>query len=211
MQNIISHNFDVDIQIPSSKQKVKINEDFIEVNNQTILCSEVEAVKYGVSLIGGKNPTKKQYDIAVKDKAGKTLNISFSSNKVTELLEEDHTYYYIMTGLWQYTKKGLVNTLINKLNNDESFSVGEALVNRSGITVPFKTWFFGKTKQGLIEWSNSSHTLDKGFLVIESNASSKIKTKLSLHDEWNAVVLNTIMHYVGQDRRSEKLKRGEKI
>jgi len=57
------HNFDVDIVIPSSNQKVKINKDFIQVNQATIACADVTAVKYGVSLIGKRKKPTKYYGI----------------------------------------------------------------------------------------------------------------------------------------------------
>lgn len=66
-----NHNFDVDITIPSSKQKVKINKDFIEVNNKKILCDSIEAIKYGVSLVGNKKkPSNKNYSIEIKSTDG---------------------------------------------------------------------------------------------------------------------------------------------
>ena len=42
------HNFDVDIQVPSTNQHVRINKDFVEVNNKRVLSSNIEAIKYGV-------------------------------------------------------------------------------------------------------------------------------------------------------------------
>ena len=89
---MLAHNFDVDILIPSSNQKVKINKDLIEVNKVSIACKDVKAVKYGVSLIGSqKKPERKEYTIDILSKAGQEISIKFSSNKVEELLEEDHT------------------------------------------------------------------------------------------------------------------------
>src|SRR5690606_15856295 len=109
-----THNFDVDIHISSSNQKVTINRDFIQVNQSKINCDDVKAIRYGVSLIGTKkNPQRKDYTIEVLSKDDKTLNIKFSSSKVEELLEEDHTYYYIMSGLWQYVKKNLISQYID--------------------------------------------------------------------------------------------------
>lgn len=209
MQN---HNFDVDINLPSSNQKVVINKDFVEVNQTKIACNDIQAIKYGVSLIGPqKNPQKKDYNIDILSNEGKTLSISFSSSKVGELLEEDHTYYYIMSGLWQYVKKGLISKYIDLLNNKESFEIGSTTISHEGFTMSFKTWFFGKTKTEIVPWSELKYSLDKGILQVESVNSRKKKVQLSLHNDWNAVVLNTLMHYLWQDNRKQKLAKGEAI
>ncbi|MFD1630952.1 hypothetical protein [Pseudopedobacter beijingensis] len=206
------HNFDVDIQLPSSNQKIKINKDTIEVNQSKINCSEVKAIKYGVSLIGPvKKPVRKEYKIDILDKNDKTLSISFSSSKVQEMLEEDHTYYYVMSGLWQYVKKGLISSFIDTLNNHESFNIGHTNINHDGVTLSYKTWWFGKIKTEVTPWSDLKYYLDKGNLNIQSLSNGKKKAQLSLHNDWNAVVLNTLMHYLWQDNRKQKLAKGEKI
>ena len=209
---MLNHNFDVDIQLPSSNQKVKINKDFIAVNQTQIPCEQVQAIKYGVSLIGpAKSPTKKVYNIDILGQDNKTININFESSKVVEMLEEDHTYYYIMSGLWQYVKKGLIGQLIDKLNAQESFNIGNTTINNQGFTMSYKTWFFGKTKTEITPWSDIKYYLNKGILHIESVSNKKKKVLLSLHDDWNAVVLNTLMHYLWQENRKNKLAKGEKI
>lgn len=213
------HNFDVDIVIPSSGQKVKINKDFIEVNNTSIACADVEAIRYGVSLIGNeKKPDRKEYNIDVKSKDGKTLNIKFNSKKVEELLEEDHTYYYIMSGLWQYVKKQLVSNFIELLNEQHSFDIGGVTITNKGFSMSYKTWSpsfktlnWTKTVTEVVPWTNVKYYLNKGILHIDSINDSRKKSSLSLHHDWNAVVLNTLMHYLWQEHRKEKLVKGEKI
>ncbi|WP_461788758.1 hypothetical protein [Pedobacter sp.] len=206
------HNFDVDIVIPSSKQKVKITADAIEVNQTRIACNDVAAVKYGVSLIGPVNkPIKKKYTIDVKSKDGKTVSVQFESSKVEELLEEDHTYYYIMSGLWQYVKKHLVNDFIEQLNEQKQLEVGAAKFNYQGFEMSYKTWFFGKTKTTIVPWSQIKYFLDKGVLHVQDMYDKKKNTNVSLHNDWNAVVLNTLLHYLSQEHRKEKLEKGEKI
>jgi coenzyme F420-reducing hydrogenase alpha subunit len=206
------HNFDVDIVIPSSKQKVKITAEAIEVNQTRIACGDVAAVKYGVSLIGPvKKPTKKKYTIDVKSKDGKTVSVQFESSKVEELLEEDHTYYYVMSGLWQYVKKHLVNEFIEKLNNKEKLEVGAAKFDYQGFEVSYKTWFLGKTKTAILPWSQIKYFLDKGILHVQDMYDKKKNINVSLHNDWNAVVLNTLLHYLSQEHRKEKLEKGEKI
>ncbi len=212
MATIEHHNFDVDIHIKSSNQKVKINADFIEVNNQVIFCKDVTGIKYGVSLIGSKkNPTSKLYTIEVKDDAGKTLKISFNSSKVDNILEEDHIYYYVMSGAWHNIKKHLINKYIDILNKGENFKIADLEVTPKGFIMSYKTWFFGKTKTDLLNWADSQHFLDKGLLHINGLSDKRKKAVLSLHYDWNAVVLNTLLHYLWQDHRKEKLTRGEKI
>ncbi|TKB95143.1 hypothetical protein [Pedobacter cryophilus] len=208
-----AHNFDVDITIPSSKQKIKINKDLIEVNNTSIACKDVKAVKYGVSLIGSqKNPERKEYNIDVQSVDGKEISIKFNSNKVEDLLEEDHTYYYIMSGLWQYVKKHLVSHFIEILNEKQSFEIGNAVVNHEGFVMTYKTsWFFGKIKSELVLWRDIKYYLSKGILHIDSLSDKRKKVSVSLHYDWNAVVLNTLLHYLWQDHRKEKLAKGEKI
>ncbi|WP_353140009.1 hypothetical protein [Pseudopedobacter sp.] len=209
---MLNHNFDVDIQLPSSGQKVKINKDYIEVNKIQIPCNEIQAIKYGVSLIGPvKTPTKKAYNIDILGKDNKSVSINFESSKVQELLEEDHTYYYIMSGLWQYVKKSLIGQFIDTLNEQQSFNVGPTTVNNQGVSMSYKTWFFGKTKTEITPWSDLKYYLNKGILHIESVSNKKKKVLLSLHNDWNAVVLNTLMHYLWQDNRKTKLAKGEKI
>jgi len=206
------HNFDVDIVIPSSKQKVKITAEAIEVNQTRIACADVAAVKYGVSLIGSvKKPIKKKYTIDVKGKDGKSVSVQFESSKVGELLEEDHTYYYIMSGLWQYVKKHLVSDFIEKLNNQEKLEVGAAKFDYQGFEVSYKTWFLGKTKTEILPWSQIKYFLDKGILHVQDMYNKKKNINVSLHDDWNAVVLNTLLHYLSQEHRKEKLEKGEKI
>ena len=207
-----NHNFDVDIQVPSTNQHVRINKDFVEVNNKRVLCNNIEAIKYGVSLVGGKkNPSKKTYNIDIKSKDGEQLSINFSSSKVQEVLEEDHTYYYIMSGLWQYAKKQLVNRLVESLNQKESFKVADVEVSNTGFSMPYKSWFWGKTKIGVVSWADSKYFLADGVLNIQSKNDNKIKAKLSIHNDWNAVVLNTLLHYLWQDSRKEKLAKGQVI
>lgn len=206
------HNFDVDIVIPSSKQKVKITADTIEVNQTRIACADVSAVKYGVSLIGSrKKPIKKKYTIEVKSKDGKAVSIQFESSKVGDLLEEDHTYYYIMSGLWQYVKKHLVSEFIEKLNAQETLEVGTAKFDYTGFTMNYKTWFWGKPKTTVVPWTKIKYFLDKGNLHVQDMYDRKKKTVVSLHDDWNAVVLNTLLHYLSQEHRKDKLEKGEKI
>ncbi len=213
------HNFDVDIVIPSSGQKVKINKDIIEVNNTTIACADVSAIKYGVSLIGNvKNPDKKEYNIDVQSKDGKNLSIKFNSKKVEELLEEDHTYYYIMSGLWQYVKKHLVSHYIELLNEKQSFEIGNTTISNEGFSMSYKTWSpsfktlnWTKIKTEIVPWTDVKYYLNKGILHIDSLSNPKRKLTFSLHHDWNAVVLNTLMHYLWQDHRKEKLLKGEKI
>ena len=206
------HNFDVDIVIPSSKQKVKITADAIEVNQSRIACNDVAAVKYGVSLIGPvKKPIKKKYTIDVKGKDGKTVSVQFESSKVEELLEEDHTYYYIMSGLWQYVKKQLVSDFIEQLNEQKQLEVGAAKFNYQGFEMSYKTWFFGKTKTTIVPWSQIKYFLDKGVLHVQDMYDKKKNINVSLHNDWNAVVLNTLLHYLSQEHRKEKLEKGEKI
>ena len=206
------HNFDVDIVIPSSKQKVKINADVIEVNQTKINCADVAAVKYGVSLIGTvKKPKGKIYTIDVKSKDGKTVSIQFESHKVGQLLEEDHTYYYIMSGLWQYVKKHVVNDFIEALNEQKTLEVGAAKFDYQGFTINYKSWFFGKTKTTIVPWSEIKYHVNKGNLYIEGTGQHKKVAVLSLHNDWNTVVLNTLFHYLWQEHRKEKLQNGEKI
>lgn len=206
------HNFDVDIHISSSNQKVKINKDIIQVNQNTISCEDVTAIKYGVSLIGSsKKPIRKDYIIDIKSKDGKTLEIRFQSSKVEQLLEEDHTYYYIMSGVWQYVKKQLISNYIEILNEEESFEIGNTIINNLGFTMTYKTWFWGKTKQELVPWNDLKYYLKEGVLCVDSIGDKRKKAKFSLHNDWNAVVLNTLLHYLWQDHRKEKLAKGEKI
>ena len=207
-----AHNFDVDILIPSSNQKVIINKDVIQVNQTNIACADVSAVKYGVSLIGTvKKPIKKSYSIDVKSKDGKTVSIKFDSKKVGELLEEDHTYYYIMTGLWHAVKKQLVNFFIEQLNDKQTLEVGDTKFNYEGFAINHKTWFLGKIKTALVPWTDIKYHQDKGILHIQDQNDSKKKVALSFHHDWNAVVLNTLLHFLWQEKRREKLQNGEQI
>lgn len=207
-----AHNFDVDILIPSSQQKVKINKDFISVNQTSIACADVKAIKYGISLVGGeKNPERKEYHISILSNSDVEISIDFKSDKVIELLAEDHTYYYIMSGLWQYVKKQLVNQFIEVLNQKETFNVGEAIVTHEGIIMSYKTWFLRKVKTTLVPWADLKYFLKKGMLHIKSTENMRQKVQLSLHKDWNAVVLNTLLHYLWQEHRKDKLARGESI
>lgn len=207
-----AHNFDVDILIPSSQQKVKINKDFISVNQTSIACADVKAIKYGISLVGGeKNPERKEYHISILSNSDVEISIDFKSDKVIELLAEDHTYYYIMSGLWQYVKKQLVNQFIEVLNQKETFNVGEAIVTHEGIIMSYKTWFLRKVKTTLVPWADLKYFLKKGMLHIKSTENMRQKVQLSLHNDWNAVVLNTLLHYLWQEHRKDKLARGESI
>jgi hypothetical protein len=207
-----AHNFDVDILIPSSQQKVKINKDFISVNQTSIACADVKAIKYGISLVGGeKNPERKEYHISILSNSEVEISIDFKSDKVIELLAEDHTYYYIMSGLWQYVKKQLVNQFIEVLNQKETFNVGEAIVTHEGIIMSYKTWFLRKVKTTLVPWADLKYFLKKGILHIKSTENMRQKVQLSLHNDWNAVVLNTLLHYLWQEHRKDKLARGESI
>jgi hypothetical protein len=209
-----AHNFDVDITTPYTNQKIKINKDFIEVNADKIACSDVKAVKYGVSLFGGaKNPTGKEYNIDILTKADKTVSIRFKSDKVGELLEEDHTYYYIMSGVWQYVKKYLVSHFIEALNNKEGFSIADTKITNEGFVMEFTSGFlfWKKQKTELVPWSDLKYYLNKGILHVESLSDKKKKASFSLHHDWNAVVLNTLLHYLWQDHRKEKLAKGQAI
>ncbi|MBU1759258.1 MAG: hypothetical protein KKB19_00255, partial [Bacteroidetes bacterium] len=60
-------------------------------------------------------------------------------------------------------------------------------------------------------WNDLKYYLKKGILHIESISNKRKNISLSLHHDWNAVVLNTMMHYLWQEHRKEKLARGEKI
>ena len=207
-----AHNFDVDTFIPSSQQKVKINKDLIAVNQTSIACADVKAIKYGVSLIGGaKNPDRKVYHIGIQSKDGVEISIDFRSDKVEELLAEDHTYYYIMSGLWQYVKKQLINQFIEVLNQEESFQIGHAVITHEGFMMSYKTWFLRKVKTTLVPWTDIKYFLKGGLLNIKSTENSRQKIQLSLHNDWNAVVLNTLLHYLWQEHRKEKLAKGELI
>ncbi len=209
MQN---HNFDVDFVIPSTKQKIVINNEYIQLNQTRIACQDIEGVKYGVSLIGtAKKPLKKIYTIEAKGKNQQQINISFESTKVSDLLEEDHTYYYLMSGIWQHVKKQLVGNFIECLNTDEGFTVGQSKFSRQGVQVKYKTWFWGKTKTDTLAWSQMRYFLDKGILHIQDRYNKKKKLAFSLHHDWNAVVLNTLLHFLAQDGRMARLEKGEKI
>jgi hypothetical protein len=63
----------------------------------------------------------------------------------------------------------------------------------------------------VVNWADSKYFLENGVLNIQSQNDSKMKTKLSIHNDWNAVVLNTLLHYLWQDSRKEKLARGQAI
>ncbi|WP_017259381.1 hypothetical protein [Pedobacter arcticus] len=209
-----THNFDVDITTPSTNQKIKINKDFIEVNNDKIACEDVKAVKYGVSLLGGtKKPNGKEYNIDILGKNDKTISIRFKSNKVEDLLEEDHTYYYIMSGVWQYVKKYLVSHFIEVLNNKSDFSVGNTQITHQGFMLEYSSGFlfWKKQKIELVPWANLKYYLNKGILYVESLDDRSKKATFSLHHDWNAVVLNTLLHYLWQDHRKEKLAKGQEI
>ncbi len=214
-----SHNFDVDILIPSSKQKVKIDKDHIQVNNITVACKDVKAIKYGVSLIGSKKkPERKEYNIDIQSNTGQEISIKFSSNKVEELLEEDHTYYYVMSGLWQYVKKYLVSHFIEILNEHQTFEIGKNTITHEGFLMSYKSWEpsfksinWTKTKTVVVVWSDIKYYLKSGILHVDSISDKRKKTSLSLHYDWNAVVLNTLLHYLWQDHRKEKLAKGGKI
>ncbi len=209
-----TQSFDVDITTPFTNQKVKINKDFIEVNNDKIACQDVKAVKYGVSLMGGaKKPTGKEYNIDIQSKTDQTISIRFKSNKVGDLLEEDHTYYYIMSGVWQYVKKYLVSYFIEHLNNKTGFSVGNTQITNEGFMMDFTSGFlfWKKQKTELVPWSNLKYYLNKGILYVECLDSKSKKATFSLHNDWNAVVLNTLLHYLWQDHRKEKLAKGQEI
>ena len=207
-----AHSFDVDMVIPSSKQKVQINKDFISVDQKKIPCADIKAIKYGVSLIGGKkNPDRKEYHIGIQSNDGLEISIDFKSDKVTELLAEDHTYYYIMSGLWQYAKKQLINQFVEVLNQKESFQIGTAVITHEGFMMSYKTWFLRKVKTNLVPWTDIKYFLKEGVLNIKSTENSRQKVQLSLHHDWNAVVLNTLLHYLWQEKRKEKLAKGEHI
>ncbi len=209
-----AHNFDVDITTPFTKQKVKINKNFIEVNGDKVACQDVKAVRYGVSLVGGaKNPTNKEYNIDILTKADKTVSIRFKSNKVEDLLEEDHTYYYVMSGVWQYVKKYLVSHFIEQLNDKTGFSIANTQVTNEGFMMTFTSGFlfWKKQKTELVPWSDLKYYLNKGILYVESLSDRKKKATFSLHNDWNAVVLNTLLHYLWQDHRKEKLAKGQTI
>lgn len=208
------HNFDVDIVISSSNQKVKIDKDHIQVNNVSIACKDAKAIRYGVSLIGSvKNPQRKEYNIDILGHDDKSISIKFNSNKVEELLEEDHTYYYIMSGVWQYVKKYLVSHYIEILNEQKEFEIGAVKVMHKGFNMSYTSGFlfWKKTKTELVPWSDVKYYLKKGILHIESLSDKRKKVSLSLHYDWNAVVLNTLLHYLWQEHRKEKLAKGEKI
>ncbi len=209
-----AHNFDVDITTPHTNQKIKINKDFIEINNEKIACDDVKAVKYGVSLLGGsKKPSGKEYIIDILSKADKTISIRFKSGKVEELLEEDHTYYYIMSGVWQYVKKYLVGHFVEALNDKTGFTVANTNVTNEGFMMTFTTGFlfWKKQKTELVPWSDLKYYLNKGVLYVESLSDRKKRATFSLHNDWNAVVLNTLLHYLWQDSRKEKLAKGKVI
>lgn len=209
-----AHNFDVDITTPSTKQKIKINKDFIEVNNEKIACQDVKAVKYGVSLLGGeKKPNGKEYIIDIKSKDDKTISIRFKSAKVGDLLEEDHTYYYIMSGVWQYVKKHLVSNFIDALNSKSEFVVGSTTINNQGFMMTYSTGFlfWKKQKVELVPWNELKYYLSKGILYVESLSERKKQAVFSLHNDWNAVVLNTLLHYLWQEHRKDKLAKGQEI
>ena len=60
-------------------------------------------------------------------------------------------------------------------------------------------------------WSDIKYYLSKGILHVDSLSDKRKKANFSLHHDWNAVVLNTLLHYLWQDHRKEKLAKGETI
>lgn len=204
--------FEVDFTIPYTNQKVKINAEHFEANQTKINCEDIIGLKYGVSLIGTpKKPIKKIYTIAVKDKNGKTAEIKFESQKATELLAEDHTYFYLMNSVWYFVKKKLVADFIEKLNNKEFLEVSNAKFNHQGFEYQYKTWLFGKTKTGILPWSQTKFYLNKGIFYIQDQNRRKRKFAFSLHNDWNAVIMQTLMHYLSHQNRILKLEKGDAI
>jgi hypothetical protein len=62
-----------------------------------------------------------------------------------------------------------------------------------------------------VPWRDIKYHVNKGNLYIEGTGEHKKIAVLSLHNDWNAVVLNTLLHYLWQEHRKDKLQNGEQI
>ncbi|MDX1958171.1 MAG: hypothetical protein SFU98_06340 [Leptospiraceae bacterium] len=186
--------------------RLLIDGEKIEYRNNTILCSEVKEIRYGIIQIYTNGmKTNRLFEIGINGNTSKPIRITFQSIGLFSVSKTvDETYQTIVNCLWENVTLRLVNEAIQNLENGKPFITEKLEVQPKGVQMNIKN-LFGKNEIYFVEWKNLLKSDSDGFFSVYSNEDKKAAIKLNFQKDWNTPVLASLLDYLWKDGRAYTL------
>lgn len=185
------------------KQQILITDREIRCNDQTILCKQITALRYGSMLLRVNGiKASKNYRFDFKTQNGTTL--SFLSDIVfpygKRLAAADATYVRLIKAVWLVVENRLKEEFYQQLLRGQEILVGKCTVTPHGIFIKRRLLRnFFKTKTFFIPWNECLQKSANGRLYLFSTKYKYVKTQLAYLKVWNANVLQGLLDFLWED------------
>jgi hypothetical protein len=207
MDNIVvsAENYELDLILRRSsldrfKRPLKITKSSIEYGGKKIIFQDIDALRYGIMQVYVNGiKTSRLYEIRLKDRAGQSMRITFSSEFGINKRKSEDTYNLILDALWYAITGKMVDKYYDELQKGKTIQIANCEVTPHGIG--FKFGLFVK-KPYFFTWDKVLMVADKGYLNISSAEKKRICKRLSLMQTWNVVVLHALLSWLWKEGRA---------
>lgn len=201
----------VDIEIRRSiffpKKRLIINETFVSYGDKSLLCSEIQAIRFGsIQLYVNGIKASKTYEFGFLDKHNQILRITFVSSKIFgKDKKKDAIYENIINACWHAVSKRIFTEWLGRIESGKSIRTSKAEVFPDGIKMKGRKFF--TAKEVFVPWNNILKQSARGHLILYPKDNKRLQCRMKYIKDWNCIILHYLLNYLWEDGRAYKLSR----
>ena len=195
------------------KKNLIIDRFGITYGKKYIPFTEIVSLRYGSTKISVHGiPSSITYSFDFLDATQKKFRVLFSAVALSKssVREAEENNLAIIGVLWKYQTSKIVNEMIKNLNANRTVKIGNFEVERNGIRITYKKFFFIKN-EALLPWKDCLKGVGPGYLYIQSASNKKILAKSVFLRTWDLNAFYSLLNYLWADGKCYVMERGEKI
>ncbi len=167
-------------------RRLRVDAETIALGATILRCDEIDHIRYGALCFehaGGLFRGGNTYEVAVRDRGGKTLRLTFADGLFGGGREAE--YEQALDVLWEAITARLVDRMWDAIENDRPVVVGNVTLRADGAWVKPR-WPFSSPR--LVPWERLGWMIENGQLLIGMGGDAPLAS-LDLQSEWDAIVL----------------------
>jgi TPR repeat protein len=180
------HNLHIQIR----SDDIEVTSEFVRYNNQKILVSSIQGIKYGV-FVNYTNGIKTSSSYLIDISGGQTGNIHIECKRFfRNEAQAEQDFNHILEALFHQVIPSLIQNLAEGIVAGRPLQIGNCRLTKEGmyITTGALLW----KKETLVPLSDLRFDKYSGQMNVSSVKDNRISTSMAIRDIWNAALLEFI-------------------
>lgn len=165
-----------------------VRREGIDFAGMTIAAQDVRTLRWGIRITRENGVISNAFNIDIGGIRSEVASLNWSSTNVEA---QRLLFDKMVNACFSYLMPRVLEVLQQQIDNNLTFRIGPAVINRTGIQLSIPGWFGSKDEW--VPWTHLRSKIDNGDLIITSSTNPKARISMALHSTHNAIPLHLLI------------------